>query len=122
MQSRVEIGIFSIKFCITCKSNPLGSLTPIVVGASITLLTIFLLLCSDIELTPEPTKKRNSWFKFSIFHWNLNSLTAHIFEKVNFLEVYNGVNNFDIICLSVSVLDSSILTENNNLKIKDITW
>ena len=47
----------------------------------------------------------------------MNSSTAHNFEKVNFLEAYNTVNKFDIICLSESFLDPSILTENNNLKI-----
>ena len=47
----------------------------------------------------------------------MNSLTAHNFEKVYLLEAYNTVNKFDIICLSESFLDSSILTENNNLKI-----
>ena len=89
MQWRVEIGIFNIKFCIRCKSNALGSLTPLlytIAGTSITLLTIFLLLCGDVELNPGPTKKRNSWFNFFVCHWNLNSLTAHHFEKVNLLE------------------------------------
>ena len=33
------------------------------------------------------------------------------------MEAYNTVNKIDIICLSESFLDSSILTENNNLKI-----
>ena len=61
--------------------------------------------------------KNNSWFNFSICHWNLNLLIAHNFEKVNRLEARNTVNNCDIICLSESFLDSSILTENNNLKI-----
>ena len=120
MQWRVEIGIFNIRFCIRCKSNALGSLTPLlytIAGTSITLLAIFLLLFDDVELNPGPTKKHNSWFNFSVCHWNLNSLTAHNFEKVNLLEAYNAVNKFDIICLSESFLDSSILTENNNLNI-----
>ena len=120
MQWRVEIGIFNIRFCIRCKSNALGSLTPLpytIAWTSITLLTIFLLLYGDVEFNHGRTKKRNSWFNFSIYHWNLNSLTANNFEKVNPLEAYNAVNKFDIICLSESFLDSSILTENNNLKI-----
>ena len=33
------------------------------------------------------------------------------------MEAYNRVNKFDIICLSKSFLDSSVLTGNNNLKI-----
>ena len=78
MQWLVEIGIFNIKFSIRCKSNALVSVTPLlykIAGTSITLLTIFLLLCGDVELSPGPTKKRSSWFNFSICHWNLNSLT-----------------------------------------------
>ena len=120
MQWRVEIGIFNIRFCIRCKSNAVGPLTPLlytIAGTSITLLTIFLLLCGDVELNPGPTKKPNSWFNFSICHWNINSLTSHNCEKVNLLEAYNAINKFHIICLSESFLDSSILTENNNLKI-----
>ena len=54
---------------------------------------------------------------FAICHWNLNSLTANNFEKVNPLEAYNTVNKFDIISLSESFHNSSIRTENNNLKI-----
>ena len=120
MQWRVEIGIFNTRFCIRCKSNVLGPLTPLlyaIVGILVTLLSIFLLLCGHVELNLGPNKKRKSWFNFSISHWNLNSLTAHNFEKVNFLEAYNTVNKFDIICLSEYFLDSSVLTENNNLKI-----
>ena len=91
MQWRVEIGIFNVRFCIRCKSNALRSLIPLlytIAGTSVTWRTIFLLLCSDVELNPGPTKKRNSWFNFFICHWNLNSLTAHNFEKVNHLEAY----------------------------------
>ena len=69
------------------------------------------------RINPGPTKKPSSWFNFSICHWNLNNLISHNCEKVNLLEAYNAVNKFDIICLSESFLDSSILTENNNLKI-----
>ena len=92
---QLRLGIFNIRFFYT------------IAGISITLLSIFLLLCRNIELNPGPTKKRSSWFNFSICQWNLNSLTTRSFS----------VNKFDIISLSESFLDSSILTENNNLKI-----
>ena len=85
MQWLVEIGIFNIRLQIRCNSNDLGPLTPLIytiVEISITLLSIFLLLCGDIELNPGPTKKCNSWFNFSICHWNLNSLTAHNLKKL----------------------------------------
>ena len=120
LQWCVEIGIFNITFYIRCKSNVHGPLTPLpymIAGFSVSLLSIFLLLCGDVELNLGPTKKRNSWFNFSICHLNLNSLTARNFEKVNFLEVYNTVSKFNIISLSESFLASSILTENNYLKI-----
>ena len=108
-QWRVEIGIFNIRFYVRCKSNAPGPLTPLIytiAGISITLLSVFLLLCGDVELNPGATKKHNSWFNFSISHWNLNILTAHSFEKVNLLEAYNTVNKFDIICPSDFFLDS----------------
>ena len=61
LQWCVEIGIFNIRFYIRCRSNVLGSLTPLpytIAGFSISLLSIFLLLCGDVELNVEPTKKR----------------------------------------------------------------
>ena len=73
------------------------------------------MLCGDVELSPGTNKKRNSCFNFSICHWNLNSLTARNFEKVNFLGTYSTVNKFDKICLTESFLDSLILTENNTI-------
>ena len=119
VQWHVEIGIFNIRFYIRCKSNALGPLTPLlctIARISITLLSLFLLLCSSVELNPGPNKKHNSWSNFSICHWKLNSLTAHNFEKVNLLEVHNTVNKFNITSLSEPFLDSSILTESNTLK------
>ena len=118
MQWVVEMGSFNIRFSMRCKSNALGPLTPLIytiTTISITFLSIFLLLCGDVELNPWSTKKLNSWFNFSICHRNLNSLTVQNFEKVILLEPHNTVNKFDIIYLSKSFLDSSILTENNNL-------
>ena len=57
--------------------------------------------------------------KFLNGHWNLNSITAHNFVKVNLLQAYNTVHNFDMICLSESNLDSSVSSDNDNLYIKD---
>ena len=58
MQWRVKIGIFNIRFYIRCKSNPLGSLARLVntiAEISITLLSIFPLLCGDLKSNPGPT-------------------------------------------------------------------
>ena len=72
---------------------------------------------SDIELNPGPNKT-NSSCKLSIYHWNLNSLAAHKFEKVELLVVFNTINKFDIICLSEPYLDSTFSYENEDINIK----
>ena len=120
VQWRLQIGIFKTRLYIRFKSNTHGSSTPLlytIAGISITLLSVFLLPCGDIELNPGPNKGRYSLFDLFICHWNLYSLTAQNFEKVNLLEAYSIVNKFDIICLLESSLDSSIIAENNNLKV-----
>ena len=124
LQWCIEIGIFNARFYIICKSNALWSLTPLlytIARISIIFQLVFLILCGDIELNPGLNKKTNSRFNFSIFHWNLTSLTAHSFEKVNHLEDCNTANDFNIIYQSISFLDSWILTENNNLEIDGYT-
>ena len=80
---------------------------------------IFLLLClpnllfccGDIEKNPGP---KYSSFKFC--HWNLNGLTAHDGIKISLLQAYIIQNNYDIICLSETFLDSSIETKRSILK------
>ena len=71
----------------------------------------------DIESNPGP-RRCGSCYNFTICHWNLNSMTAHSFEKINLLEAYNTIKKFDVICLSESYLDSSIASHNHDLNIK----
>ena len=55
----------------------------------------------DIELNPEP--KSNSCENVSVYHWNLNSISAHNFSKVSLLmNAYTSLNSFDIICSSTT--------------------
>ena len=61
-------------------------------------------LSKDIELYSGP--KSNSCEKY----WNLNSISAHNFSKVSL--------RFDIICLSETYLDSSILPHDLNLEVQ----
>ena len=72
-----------------------------------TLLYIFALLqChEDIELNPGPKKLRNT--SLSVFHWNLNSITAHNYSKLTQLKAYTSMYKHDFICLSETYLDSS---------------
>ena len=54
-------------------------------------------LSGDIEINPGP--KLNALNRcFSICHWNLNSISAHMFTKVSLLSAYSSVHKFDIIC------------------------
>ena len=78
---------------------------------------LILLTCGDIESNPRRPRRSDSCHSLSICHWNLNSMTACNFEKIN-LEAYNTINKFDVICVSESYLDSSIVSDNNNLNIK----
>ena len=69
----------------------------------------------DVEKNSEP--KPNSYQSFSICHWNLNSSSAHNFLKLSLLRAYITVYKSDVICLSETNLDSSILHDDNNLQI-----
>ena len=80
-----------------------------------TLLLLFML--EDVQLNPGPNKN-NSSRKFSVCHWNLNSLATHNFEQVGALEAYNTINKFDIICVSESYLDSTFSTDSKDINIK----
>ena len=73
-----------------------------------------------MQKTPQKPglQKRNTFYNLSVSHWNLNSINNHNLEKVDLLQAYNTVNKFDIICLSETYLDSSILSGNDNLVVK----
>ena len=72
--------------------------------------------CSgDIEENPGP--KPNSCEYLSIWHWNLNSISAHNFIKLFLLRAYICNNKIDIICLSQTYLDSSISSDNDKLEL-----
>ena len=74
-----------------------------------------LLLCCNVELSPG--LNQNTAKKLSICQWNLNSIAAHNFARLVFLKAFNSIHKFDIICLSETYLDSSILHNNSNLEI-----
>lgn len=76
-----------------------------------------LLIFGDVELNLGP-RKHDTCYNLFICHCNLNSITAHKFEKVNLLEAYNIVIKFDIIYLSETYHGSSISADNDNLVIK----
>ena len=74
-------------------------------------------ICGDIESNPG-SKRHDSCYNFSICHWNLNSMSAHNFAKINLFETCNSITKFNIICLLEPHLDSSIAYDNGDTYIK----
>ena len=77
-------------------------------------MLLILFACGDIELNPGH-ENRNSCYNFSNCHWNLNSITAHNFAKVNLLQVCNAIHDFDLLCLSESYLDSAVSSDDDKI-------
>ena len=84
-------------------------------------ITVFFLLffiqnllscCGDIEENPGP-----KYSPLTFCHWNLNGLTAHDSTKISLLQAYITQRNYDIICLTETFLNSSILSDDNRIKI-----
>ena len=81
------------------------------------LYNIFIKLCDDVEENPGP--KPSSKQIFSIYHWNLNSISAHNYIKLSLLRVYLSTHKFDVICISETYRDTS--HEEANLEIVGYT-
>ena len=83
-------------------------------------ITVFLLFfiqnllscCGDIEENPGP-----KYSSVTSCYWNLNGLTAHDSTKISLLQAYITQHNYDIICLTETFLNSSILSDDNRIKI-----
>ena len=70
-----------------------------------------LLLSGDIKVKPGP--ERSSHIKFC--HWNLNGLASHDFYESTINKGFYHTNNFDIVCLSETFLDSFIPDDDENI-------
>ena len=82
-------------------------------------LRLALIISGDIETNPGPETLQNQ--NLSFCHWNLNGITAHNCVKISLLEAYNTVNNFDIICISETFLDSDYLNDDPRLGLQGYT-
>ena len=74
-----------------------------------------LLLIRSGDIETNPGQKKQSSLKF--FHWNLYELEAPDFIKLQLIGTYIATNNFDIVCLSETFLDSSIPNDENRINI-----
>ena len=68
--------------------------------------------CGGIEENPGP-----QYSPLTFCHWNLNGLTAHDSTKISLLQAYITQHNYDIICLTETFLNCSILSDDNRIKI-----
>ena len=120
MQWHVETGMFFRKSKVRYWDGMfLSTIRPLFSWSSgfhFIFVMLILLTCGDIESNPRP-RRLDSCYNFSVWYWNLNSMTAHNFENINLLEAYNTINKFDVICLSESYLDSSIASYKDDLNI-----
>ena len=74
---------------------------------------LLLLLSGDIEVNPGPKPSSNVKFCY----WNLNDLAVHDFIKVPLVAASITINNFDIVCLSETFLDSTTPNDAVNIQI-----
>lgn len=87
---------------------------------SLTFLYIFffyhiLINSGDIETNPGPSVRKSGIL--SVCHWNLNSLWVDDFVKVNLLSAFLSTHDIDILCLSETFLDSSIMDDDPRILI-----
>ena len=63
-----------------------------------------------------PGPRPNPCQSFSVCHWNLNSLTAHNYQKASLLRAYVATEKFDA-RLSKTYLDSPNLSDDDNFNL-----
>ena len=74
-----------------------------------------IILSGEVETNPEPQSKHCQ--ELLTCHWNSSSIATHSCIKVSLLKAYITIYNYDVICLSATYLDSSILSNDKNLEI-----
>ena len=77
---------------------------------------LLLLQSGDIEINQGPMKSS----RLNFCHWNLNGISTHDFVKVPLIKAFIKANNIDIICLSETFLDSTILLNDEDYILRDI--
>ena len=76
-------------------------------------------VCGDVEDNPGPKPSSNQ--SFSIYHWNLNSISAHNYFELSLLRAYLSTHKFDLIFISETYPDSNTSHEDANLEIVSYT-
>ena len=73
-----------------------------------------------LRLTLDQRKKNQ--IIFSCLYWNINSILAH--NKLTLLQPYNTIHQYDILCISETYLDSSVLIDDTTLSLPgfNLVW
>ena len=95
--------------CIALRSY----IVTICINITSILTTQGLLKSGDIEINPEC--KKSSAVKF--WGQNLSKLAPHYFVKVPLIEAFITTQNFDIVCLYETFLDSTMPRNHKNINI-----
>ena len=121
---QIVLLLLTIVMCIS-KDNYVQSIKALSMSFTVTITilsvlplwiySILITLSGDVETNPR--SKRNSTETFSIFHWNLNSISSDNYAKLFLLKALITLNNFDIISISLTYLDSSTPYHDDNLEI-----
>ena len=77
------------------------------------------MLTGNVEVNPAAKKKDKDIL--SIYHLNLNSISAYDYSKLFLLTSYNCLHKFNIIYLSETYLDSNTPLNDDNLEISGYT-
>ena len=101
MQWCIEIGIFNATFKgRDFKKKSLRVAAPVFCFFSFGFHFVFILqilfVCDDVELNPGP-KKQELLLQFLNLSLEFNSITTYNFAKVNLLQTYNVIHDFDVI-------------------------
>ena len=99
MQWRVNIGMFNpthrTRFINLTSLWVVGLSSGFRLGIRFVFVVLILFACGDIKLNLGP-KKRSSYCNFLVCRWNLNSITAHNFAKIDLLQAYNTIHQYDM--------------------------
>ena len=84
------------------------------IGHFIHILLLFL-QHGDIESNPRPKNKQVN--NISCCHWNINSLLAQKLSKISQIETYNSLYSHDLICISGTYFNSTILERDKGFRL-----
>ena len=75
---------------------------------------LILLFLQHEDIESNPGHKNKQFNSLSCCHWNVNSLLTQNLSNISQIEAYNSLYNHDVICISETYFDSTILEEDES--------